>query len=151
MFADVNISINMCQWYNGLGFKESFQLFGPQKIPLKCLLLETATGSSVTLISEDDYGNYRLDRDLYDIDYGFVNKMRSLSVLEKEVVTKIKFFYGETGYSKEERKILKTWIRKHGPERLKKFFEEYALAGFPHKTERYWGSWLQKQLTHTPK
>jgi len=144
LFDGVNLSINMFQWDQALGFKESVQLFGSQRVPLKRVVMEVP----MIVLSEDDYIITQCNENVYDIDYGFchVDNDRPLSEDEKFRLVKIKFFYGETSYTREERQLLKRWIGECGAVRLKEFFERHALAGYPSKAERYRGSWLQKHL-----
>ncbi len=155
LFEGIDFSVNMLQWRDGATKLDSYEVFGIQRTPPSYINFNGYTVSQLglqryTLVhteSEINPHTTSLKPSSYDITCGFRCKSEfPLNAQNLEHVVKIKFFFGEVAYSKDEQQILERWIAEAGHELLKELFEKYALLGFPSKAERYRGSWLQKKL-----
>jgi hypothetical protein len=154
LFDDIDFGMNMLQWRQGQENLDNYSVFGIQRTPpayinLGAYMREGGVDQSTMVYSDSDNG-YEINNlrpYAYDINCGFRSSRSSPLTPDKlERLVKIKFFFGEVGYTKAEQQILERWIEQAGRELLKELFEKHALAGFPLKAERYHGSWLQKKL-----
>lgn len=152
LFKDIDFAVNMLQWVKEQNTLDQYQVFGLQRTPPSYIRFGfyafSLGNTEPTLVhSENDTErSVNYEPNYYDINFGFRTKDAKLSDAQKLHVVKIKFFFGEVGYTKEERRILKRWIAEAGPELLRELFEKHILMGCPLKAERYRNSWLQKQL-----
>lgn len=143
LFEGISFSINMCQWDKQLGFKESFELFGVQRTPLREVI---SSADDFMVVGELDVNLSPPNTHRYHVDFVYQDPHRHLSEREQVQLTKMRFFFGEISYTKAERGILKAWAKEVGVGLLKALFEKHILMGFPGKSERYRSSWLRKLL-----
>ena len=83
-------------------------------------------------------------KNIYEMNLGFVNSNSILTPEVAERLTKLKFLSGESYYTPSELAFLRQWIEKHGAQDMYDIFNRHALKGQIARSTEYQESPLQK-------
>ena len=138
-FAGIHMTINVLQYTVNNPSATNIKMFGPYRTPLHNFFIEK--DGSIILISrcdaEEDFRKRGKSENVTLCEpksFGFDEKTTA-KVLER--IVKIKFLNGECNYNKAEQKILKDWLVKEGPSKMRELYFSHILSGFPLKLGDY--------------
>lgn len=140
-FEDLHTSINVLEWPKEMPYVSAAQLLGPHRTPLNYALVED--NGTCTILNQHDAGRHSNQKGLYNLVLGNCKSKTKPNRTVLKKLVKIKFLNGDSNYKKEELEVLEEWLKESGPEKMRKFYINHVLAGFPKKTEAYHNSVLQ--------
>lgn len=116
------------------------ELLGSNRTDIHHLLIEE---DKVKILTQLEAASYKDDPNYYNLTLGFLDPNRTLTKTQLLQVAKVKFLNGVSNYTVEELDLLKAWLTRQGPKKMKDLFLQQILKGKPDKTARYQGSHLQ--------